>query len=112
MGNDEELSMIGFASGPAHGQVLSITGSSDMSGRTMARLMNTTLPKIARTPAEIRTRRLELELTVDEMAFALNITEPELMAIEAGESSQHLTREFLEALEILEERAFGTYVGA
>lgn len=64
------------------------------------------------TPKEITDRRLDLGLTVDELAFALNITEAELMAIEAGESRQHLTREFQEAFEVFEERVFGTYAGA
>jgi DNA-binding transcriptional regulator YiaG len=78
----------------------------------MVPFQQTASPEKAMTPSEIAKRRLELELTIDEMAFALNITEAELMAIEAGQSNQHLTREFLEALDILEERAFGTYVGA
>ncbi len=64
------------------------------------------------TPDEITKRREDLGLTVDELAFALNVTEAELMAIEAGESRQHLTPQFLEAFEAFEERVFGTYVGA
>ncbi len=64
------------------------------------------------TPHEITKRREELGLTVDELAFALNITEAELMAIEAGESRQYLTPQFHEAFEAFEERVFGTYVGA
>ncbi len=64
------------------------------------------------TPTQIRKRRIELGLTVDELAFALNVTEAELLAIEAGLSDQHLTAQFRESFEILEERLFGTYVGA
>ncbi len=64
------------------------------------------------TPQEITTRREELGLTVDELAFALNVTEAELMAVEAGESREHLTPRFIEAFEAFEERVFGTYVGA
>lgn len=96
---------------PAHDVVLTVTKASDGSWRTMAPFQKTASER-AMTPHEIMQRRLDLELDVDEMAFALNVTEAELMAIEAGESTQHLTREFQEALDILEERAFGTYVGA
>jgi DNA-binding XRE family transcriptional regulator len=97
---------------PPHDPVLRITTSNDKPWRKMASPQMTATPEKAMTPSEIMQRRIELELTVDEMAFALNITEVELMAIEAGESNQHLTREFREALDVLEERAFGTYVGA
>jgi DNA-binding transcriptional regulator YiaG len=64
------------------------------------------------TPTEIKRRRLELGLTIDEMAFALNVTEAELTAVESGESDLHKGARFREAFEILEERVFGTYVGA
>lgn len=64
------------------------------------------------TPTEIQKRRIELGLTIDEMAFALNVTEAELRAVENGESELHKTRRFQEAVDILEERVFGTYVGA
>ncbi len=64
------------------------------------------------TPTEIQKRRIELELTIDEMAFALNITEAELRAVENGESELHKTKRFQESFDILEERVFGTYVGA
>jgi predicted transcriptional regulator len=64
------------------------------------------------TPKDITERRVDLGLTVDELAFALNVTEAELMAIEAGASRQYLTREFQEAFDAFEERVFGTYVGA
>ena len=64
------------------------------------------------TPAEIVTRRMELELTVSELAFALNIAPDELRRIEAGQSNAHLTPEFNEAFAALEERVFGLMVGA
>jgi transcriptional regulator with XRE-family HTH domain len=63
-------------------------------------------------PNEIRTLRLELGLTVDELAFALNITEAELLQIEAGESDLCRNPAFQEALDCFEERVFGTFVGA
>lgn len=63
------------------------------------------------TPEEIRSRRLELDLTVDELAFALNLTEAELLKIEAGESNRHLTAEFEEAFDCLEDLVFWTYAG-
>lgn len=64
------------------------------------------------TPKEIRNLRLELELTVDELAFALNMTEAELLAIEEGLSDAHLTPRFIQAMDALEERIFGMTVGA
>jgi transcriptional regulator with XRE-family HTH domain len=41
-------------------------------------------------PHEVRARRLELGLTVRELAFALNVEEAELLCIEAGERSLSL----------------------
>jgi cytoskeletal protein RodZ len=67
---------------------------------------------MAMTPEKITKRRQELGLTVDELAFALNITEAELLAIEAGQSEQHNTPRFIDAFDTFEERVFGTYVGA
>lgn len=64
------------------------------------------------TPLEIRERRLELGLTLDELAFALNIGEADLALIEKGLSELHRTPEFQEAFERLEERVFATIVGA
>lgn len=64
------------------------------------------------TPFEIRQRRLELGFTVDELAFALNVTEAELALVEEGRSDLHHTREFEEAFERLEERVFATFAGA
>jgi transcriptional regulator with XRE-family HTH domain len=63
------------------------------------------------TPEQIRSRRHELDLTVDELAFALNLTEDELLKIEAGESKLHLTAAFRDAFDSLEDRVLGTLVG-
>lgn len=101
--------MIEIVSHSKHHPVRSVTEGSDMSRSTMTAMLKT---ENDMTPSEIVKRRIELDLTVDEMAFALNLSEAELMAIEAGESRQHLTREFVEAWEVLEERAFGLTVGA
>jgi transcriptional regulator with XRE-family HTH domain len=64
------------------------------------------------TPYELKMRRLELGLTLEEMAFALNVTEAELRRIESGESRAHETPAFGEALDRLEECLLGTFVGA
>jgi len=64
------------------------------------------------TSEQIRAWRVELGLTVDELAFALNISEADMNAIEAGQSELHRTKAFKEAFDCLEERVFGTYVGA
>jgi DNA-binding XRE family transcriptional regulator len=98
-----------------HDPVLAVTGVSDRVGPTMLGAkfpQRNDPPERAMTPKDIIERRVDLGLTVDELAFALNVTEAELMAIEAGESRQHLTREFQEAFDAFEERVFGTYVGA
>jgi hypothetical protein len=98
-----------------HDLVLAITSVSDGVGPTMpmAKFPQRSDPlERAMTPKDITERRVDLGLTVDELAFALNVTEAELMAIEAGASRQYLTREFQEAFDAFEERVFGTYVGA
>ena len=64
------------------------------------------------TPTQIICRRLELGLTLEELAFALGISPPELHRIETGQSDAHNTREFADAFDALEERVFGSYVGA
>jgi len=64
------------------------------------------------TPSQITRRRRELGLTLDEMAFALNMTENELRCIEEGLSERCRCAEFEEAFATLEERVFGLYVGA
>jgi transcriptional regulator with XRE-family HTH domain len=64
------------------------------------------------SPAEITRRRLELGLTVAELAFALNLHTDELLRIEQGKSSACLTPEFEEAFDIFEERVFGCFMGA
>ncbi len=89
------------------GNIERCAGSPESSGISSAESEH-----MAMTPQDIRKRREELGLTVDEMAFALNMTEAELMAVEAGESQQHLTPRFIDAFEAFEERVFGTYVGA
>lgn len=64
------------------------------------------------TPNDIKSRRLELGLTEDEFAFALNITEDEVRRIEAGQSDFCYCARFRDAFEELEARVFGLYVGA
>ena len=64
------------------------------------------------TPNQITCRRLELGLTLDELAFALGISPIELHRIETGQSESHRSREFMDAFDVLEERVFGSYVGA
>lgn len=64
------------------------------------------------TPREIIERRLELGLTTDELAFALNVTEEEMLRIEAGKSEYCHTPAFEEAFAILEERVAAMFAGA
>lgn len=64
------------------------------------------------TPNQIKLRRLELGLTIGELAAALEITEIELRQIESGQSSVYTTAAFEEAFAQLEEREFLTFVGA
>lgn len=66
------------------------------------------------TPFEIRSRRIELGLTPDELAFALGLglTAQEIRLIEEGSCDIHRTAEFREAFERLEERVFATIAGA
>lgn len=63
-------------------------------------------------PHEVRSRRLELGLTVRELAFAINVDEAEILRIEAGESDLCRCQEFEEAFDEFEERVFGTFAGA
>jgi len=63
-------------------------------------------------PHEVRARRLELGLTVRELAFAIQVEETELLRIEAGESDLCRCREFEDAFAAFEERVFGTFAGA
>ncbi len=63
-------------------------------------------------PHEVRSRRIELGLTVRELAFAINVQEEEIRRIEAGESDFCRCREFDEAFDEFEERVFGTFAGA
>ena len=62
------------------------------------------------TPKQVRVRRVELELTVDELAFALGIDAKELQKIESGESN--VTKPFEDAFDRFEECVFGTFAGA
>ena len=64
------------------------------------------------TPNQIKCRRLELGLTVGELAGVLNVTENELTAIESGASQLYMSKAFEEAFAVLEERVFGTFCGA
>lgn len=64
------------------------------------------------TPSQMKLRRLELGLTENELAFALNITEEEVRRIEAGQSDFCYCAQFQEAFDALEERVFGLLVGA
>ena len=64
------------------------------------------------TPNQIKLRRLELGLTVSELATCLQITTNELLKIESGESKAYADRAFEEAFERLEEVVFGTFAGA
>ena len=63
-------------------------------------------------PHEVRGRRLELGLTVRELAFALHVEEEELIRLEAGQSDLCSCREFEDAFDAFEERVFGTFAGA
>ena len=63
-------------------------------------------------PHEVMNRRLELGLTVRELAFALNMQEEELHRVEAGQSDTCQCAEFEDAFDEFEERVFGTFAGA
>lgn len=61
---------------------------------------------------QVKNRRLELGLTVRELAFALNMQEDEIQRVEAGQSELCQCAEFEDAFDEFEERVFGTFVGA
>jgi len=63
-------------------------------------------------PQQVRIRRLELGLTVSELAYALHLDENEVARIEAGESTLCECREFEALFDEFEERVFGTFAGA
>lgn len=63
-------------------------------------------------PNQVQSRRLELGLTVSELAFALKLDAEEIRRIEAGESDLCRCREFEEAFDEFEEKIFGTFAGA
>ena len=64
------------------------------------------------TPAQIKSRREELGLTVAEFAYVLNLTERELQLIEHGDSHSYMAQPIEEAFSLLEERLFASYAGA
>jgi transcriptional regulator with XRE-family HTH domain len=64
------------------------------------------------TPNQVKSRRLELGLTVLELGYALNMDPQELARIESGESDGCRCREFEEAFDEFEEKIFGTFAGA
>ncbi len=64
------------------------------------------------TPNQVKIRRLELGLTVDELAFALDLPVSELRLVESGDSDLCRQKRFEEAFDLFEERVFGTFVGA
>jgi transcriptional regulator with XRE-family HTH domain len=64
------------------------------------------------TPSQIRSRRMELGLTVAELAGLLNLTERELDSIECGDCRPYMSEAFQEVFAVLEERLFATYAGA
>jgi transcriptional regulator with XRE-family HTH domain len=63
-------------------------------------------------PNQVKSRRLELGLTIAELAYALNLDAGEVERIEAGESDFCRLREFEDAFDEFEERIFGTFAGA
>jgi predicted transcriptional regulator len=63
-------------------------------------------------PHEIKRRRLELGLTVAELAETLQVTQRELLLIESGDSRLYESAAFEEAFEVLEESVARTYHGA
>lgn len=63
-------------------------------------------------PNQVKSRRLELGLTVAELAFALDMDADEILRIETGESDRCRCAEFEEAFDAFEEKIFGTFAGA
>ena len=63
-------------------------------------------------PQQVKLRRLELGLTVGELAYALSLDEVEILRIEAGQSDLCECREFEALFDEFEERVFGTFAGA
>lgn len=61
---------------------------------------------------QVKLRRLELGLTVSELAYALRLDETEIARIESGESDLCECREFEAIFDEFEERVFGTFAGA
>ena len=63
------------------------------------------------TPTQITSRRLELGLSVGELAAILHLTERELLQIERGQCGQAVFEAIEDAFGMLEERLFATYAG-
>ena len=63
------------------------------------------------TPAEVKSRRLEMELTVGELAYALHLSPEELERIERGESDYCRCQAFEDAFAELDARIRGMLVG-
>lgn len=64
------------------------------------------------TPEQVRMRRIELGLTIEELAWALDMDETDLRRIESGDNALSRSRLFEDAFDRFEERVFGTFVGA
>ncbi|HEU4521949.1 MAG TPA: hypothetical protein VFT12_08105 [Thermoanaerobaculia bacterium] len=63
------------------------------------------------TPAEVKSRRLELQLTVGELAYALRISTEELERVESGESNACHGQAFEDAFAELDGRLRDMFVG-
>ena len=63
------------------------------------------------TPKQVTSRRLELGLSVAELAAILNLTENELLQIERGHCGKVVFDAIEDAFGMLEERLFATYAG-
>ena len=63
------------------------------------------------TPSQVHSRRIELGLSLAELAAILQLTESELHLIECGRCGSSIAPAIEDAFEILEERLFSTYAG-
>ncbi len=61
---------------------------------------------------QVKLRRIELGLTVAELAYALKLDEEEILRIESEQSDLCECREFEALFDEFEERVFGTFAGA
>lgn len=94
-------------------------GSSQTVTRTSSRAAHHTPILVSRTdngrvmkPNQIKVRRMELGLTVAELAAALQLTENELLMIEAGDTAFCESDAFEDTFAEFEERVFYTFAGA